>query len=288
MKFGTYFAYWQQEWESDYVSYCAKVASLGFDVLEIGAHGIVSLAPAQIASLRSEAQNSNITLTSCIGLPAEYDVASLDEQTRRRGVERFKQTIAKIEEAGIRSLGGVIYGYWPCDYNKPFDKAAARAKSIESMYEMADFAADHGVTLMLEVVNRFEHFMLNTAEEAVAYVKEVGRENVKVMLDCFHMNIEEDFLGDALRNTGNLLGHFHIGECNRKVPGKGHMPWDDIAQGLKDIHYDGAVVMEPFVRPGGTVGKAIKVWRDLSGNADEKMLDRDIEEALRFVKSKFL
>ena len=65
------------------------------------------------------------------------------------------------------------------------------------------------------------------------------------------------------------------------------MPWDEMGKALQDISYDGAVVMEPFVRPGGTVGSDIKVWRDLSGSADEQKLDADIKEALQFVRQKF-
>lgn len=156
------------------------------------------------------------------------------------------------------------------------------------MKQQKDLARNHGVVLMAEVVNRFEHFLLNSAEEACRFVKEIDKDNVRVMLDTFHMNIEEDFLGEAIRSTGDLLGHFHIGECNRKVPGQGHMPWDEIGQALRDIHYQGDVVMEPFVRMGGTVGREIKVWRDLSNNADDAKLDADIQQALSFTKEKFI
>ena len=102
------------------------------------------------------------------------------------------------------------------------------------------------------------------------------------MLDTFHMNIEEDSFGAAIRTAGPLLGHFHTGECNRKVPGRGRIPWKEVGEALRDIDYDGAVVMEPFVRMGGTVGESIKVWRDLSSGADEAGLDRDAAESVRF------
>jgi D-psicose/D-tagatose/L-ribulose 3-epimerase len=156
------------------------------------------------------------------------------------------------------------------------------------MKELADYAAKYDITLLIEVLNRFEQFLLNDAAEGISYVKEVGKDNVKVMLDCFHMNIEEDNMGDAIRSAGNYLGHFHIGECNRKVPGKGRMPWAEMGQALRDINFDGIVVMEPFVKTGGIVGSDIKVWRDLSDNADEAKLDADIKESLQFVKKNFL
>jgi D-psicose/D-tagatose/L-ribulose 3-epimerase len=108
---------------------------------------------------------------------------------------------------------------------------------------------------------------------------------VKVMLDTFHMNIEEDSIGGAIRSAGPYLGHFHVGECNRKVPGKGRIPWLEIRDALREVGYDRAVVMEPFVRMGGKVGSDIKVWRDLSGGASESGLDDDAAGALEFLRS---
>lgn len=100
------------------------------------------------------------------------------------------------------------------------------------------------------------------------------------------MNIEEDSFSEAIKTAGELLGHFHIGECNRKVPGRGHMDWDDLIRGLRDIDYRGKIVMEPFVRPGGQVGKDIKIYRDQSGNASEAQMDEMAEEALTFIREK--
>jgi D-psicose/D-tagatose/L-ribulose 3-epimerase len=287
MKFGTYFAYWEQEWKADYPYYCDKVAKLGFDILEVGAGALVDMSDAELSRIKLAAQNAGISLTGCIGLPAAFDVSSADKSVRDNGLDLLRRILAALGKIDATVLGGIIYAYWPVDYGKPVDKPGVRARAIESMLGIADFARENGVLLVLETVNRFEHFLINTSEEAVQLVKDIGHPNVKVMLDCFHMNIEEDFLGDAIRSAGEYLGHFHIGECNRKVPGKGHMPWDEMGKALRDIGYDGGVVMEPFVKTGGTVGSDIKVWRDLSGGADEKKMDDDIAEALRFVRSKF-
>ena len=120
------------------------------------------------------------------------------------------------------------------------------------------------------------------SEEGVEFVKEVDKDNVKVMLDTFHMNIEEVSIGDAIRHAGNLLGHLHTGECNRMVPGKGRMPWREIGDALQDIKYDGNVVMEPFVRMGGQVGSDIKIWRDISRGASEAELDADAKRSVEF------
>jgi D-psicose/D-tagatose/L-ribulose 3-epimerase len=288
MKFGTYFAYWEQSWDTDYLTYVKKVADLGFDVLEVGAAGIVNMSDKELFRLRSEAKKYNITLTAGIGLPKEYDVSSDNESVRQNGIRFMKKLLDALHKADIHAIGGTIYSYWPVDYTLPINKVNARKQSIESMKELAYYAAQYEITLLIECLNRFEQFLINDAKEAVDYVKDVGKDNVKVMLDSFHMNIEEDFIGDAIRYAGPYLGHFHIGESNRKVPGKGHMPWKEIGQALRDINYEGCVVMEPFVRTGGIVGSDIKVWRDLSDNADDDKLDTDIKQSLLFVKKEFL
>ena len=287
MKFGTYFAYWEKEWQADYAAYCDKVAKLGFDVLEIAAAPLAEMSNKGLDNLKDAATRNNLELTACIGLPMKYDVSSVNETVRESGLNYLKRIILGMEKVGIHKLGGIIYAYWPCDYSKPVDKKGAWSRSVESVRETAGFAKKHGVILMLEVVNRFEQYIMNDAAEAVDFVEEAGCENVKVMLDSFHMNIEEDDMGGAIRLAGKHLGHFHVGECNRKVPGKGRMPWAEMGQALRKIGYNGAVVMEPFVRMGGTVGSDIKVWRDMSDGADDAKLDADILESLRFLKKTF-
>lgn len=288
MKFGTYFAYWEQEWTADYIHYCSRVSNLGFDILEIAAAALPEMNRSQLIELRNAARNSSISLTSCIGMPSHLNVASEDEATRRKGIDFLKRILESMDLIDSRILGGIIYAYWPCDFSKPFNKPQAWENSLRSIRELAITAADFGITLTVEVVNRFEQFLINDAREAVDFVRQTGSNAVKIMLDSFHMNIEEDQIGDSIRYAGSYLGHFHIGENNRKVPGKGHMPWAEIGQALRDINYSAGVVMEPFVRVGGTVGNDIKVFRDLSEGVDDKGLDDDIRQSLIFVKNQFL
>lgn len=282
MKHGIYYAFWEQEWDGDYIRYIKKVAKLGFDILEIAAHQIVRYSDRELKDFLSCARDSGIVLTAGIGPTEDKNLSSPDESVRKAGRAFFKETLTQISKLDVHTIGGALYSYWPIDYTKPVDKEGDRARGIVEMRDMADFAADLGINLCLEVLNRFENHILNTAEEGIAYVREIDKSNVKVMLDTFHMNIEEDSIAGAIRSTASLLGHFHTGECNRKVPGKGRMPWREIGEALRDISYDGAVVMEPFIKMGGTVGSDIKVWRDLSKGADEAEMDGLAKGALDF------
>lgn len=287
MNVGVYFAYWEQEWDVDYLPYVKKVADLGFDILEVGAAGIVNMSDENLEALKNEAEKYNIRLTAGLGLPENFDVSSSNEEIRQNGIAFMKKVLDKLDKANIRKIGGIIYSYWPVDYSKPVDKPKTRKIAIESIKELADYAEQYNITLLMETVNRFEQFLVNDAEEAVQFVNDINKKNVKVMLDTFHMNIEEDNIAEAIRKTGSKLGHLHIGEANRKVPGKGHIPWEEIGNVLREIDFQGDVVMEPFVKPGGKVGLDIRVWRDLSHQAEEKDLDREIKASLEYIRSVF-
>lgn len=282
MKYGIYYAYWEQEWKADYRYYIEKVAKLGFDILEIAASPIPNYSDKQIAELKSCAAANGIILTAGHGPSAAQNLSSPDPDVRKNAKAFYTDLLKRIYKLDIHTLGGAIYSYWPVDYSKPIDKEGDWDRSVESVREIAKIAEDCGVDYCLEVLNRFENHLLNTAKEGVEYVKQVDSPSVKVMLDTFHMNIEEDSIGGAIRTAGKYLGHFHTGECNRKVPGKGRVPWREIGDALHDINYNGGIVMEPFVRMGGTVGSDIKIWRDISHGADENKLDRDAQDALNF------
>ncbi len=282
MKFGIYYPYWEQEWSADCLKYVDKAAHLGFDILEIAAQHLTAYSPAHIADIARAARANGIILTAGLGPSPLKNLSSPDAEIRKAGRAFFEATLTNIEKLDAHVLGGALHSYWPIDYSKPVDKVGDRARGLEGIADLADFAAGCGVNLCLEVLNRFENHVLNTAEEGVAFVREVGKPNVKVMLDTFHMNIEEDSFGQAIRTAGPWLGHFHTGEANRKVPGKGRLPWSEIGAALREIGYDAAVVMEPFVKMGGSVGRDIKVWRDLSDGADEATLDETARQGLAF------
>lgn len=282
MKHGIYYAYWEKEWGADYLYYVEKVAKLGFDILELGAKPLPDYTEKDIAELKACVQANGIELTAGYGPAASQNIGSADAAVRGNALKWFTRLFQVMEKLDIHLLGGALYSYWPVDYSMPVDKQGDWERSVEGMKKMGAVAAEYGITLGMEVLNRFENHILNTAEEGVRFVKQVGLDNVKVMLDTFHMNIEEESIGKAIRTAGPLLGHFHTGECNRMVPGKGRTPWREIGEALRDIGYDGTVVMEPFVNMGGQVGSDIKVWRDISCGASEEMLDKDAQDALIF------
>jgi D-psicose/D-tagatose/L-ribulose 3-epimerase len=245
---------------------------------------VARLSATEQKRLRHAAEEHGVELTACIGLAKTYDPASEDSATRRRGVRFLQQQARALAATGIREVGGIVYGYWPGSLPKGvMDKRPFWARSVKSMREVMRTAEDTGVTFHMEVVNRFEQYMMNTAAEAVQYVREVGSPNCRVLLDTFHMNIEEDSFAGAIKTAGRHLGHVHLGETNRRAPGRGKIPWDEVFNALETVKFTGSIVMEPFLMPGGEVGRDIKVFRDLRDGLD---LDREAARACRFVKGK--
>jgi D-psicose/D-tagatose/L-ribulose 3-epimerase len=237
-----------------------------------------------LSARRLRDNSARVPDASCIGLTSEYDFASEDASVRRRGIEFLKKGAEMVREVGGTTLSGIIHGMWPGTLDeRQTSKPSAWRYSVASMREAAKPAEANGVVFNVEVVNRFEQFLMNTCEEALAYVGEVGSPNVKILLDTFHLNIEKDSIGGAIEQAGDRLGHFHIGENNRRPPGYGHVPWDEVAAALKRICYRGAVVMEPFLVPGGEVGCDIKVFRNMAVGID---MDREAGKALRFIRGK--
>ena len=285
MKYGIYYAYWAKEWGGDFLPYIEKVKKLGFDVLEVACGAFDRDPDETFRELRRAAEYHGLLLSGGYGPRPEHNLASPDAAAVERTLAFYADVFRKMELAGIDRIGGALYSYWPVDFASGFDKAADTERSVKNMRRLADLAADRGVTLCMESLNRFEGYMINESYEDVDYVKAVDKPNVKAMLDTFHMNIEEDSLTGAIEKTRGFLGHFHVGEANRRCPyAGGRMDWAAIGDALRGIGYDGYVVMEPFVRMGGTVGKNVSLWRDLSGGADDAKLDAEAAASVRYLR----
>lgn len=288
MKFGTLYAYWAKDgqWGGDYCALCHKAKKAGLDVLEVGAGDLLDMSDAQLEELRTTAKELGLEISANLGPPKDKDISSSNADVRAAGVKFLCDIMHQMTKLDCKILIGALYNSWPYDF-VDLDKDALWARAVEGMQKVGDEADKLGITLALEILNRFETCLLTDCEEGIRFCNDVNRNSVKLLLDTFHMNIEEDNLPDAFRRAGKLLAHVHVGEGNRKLPGMGHLPWAEMGEALREIGYDGMVVMEPFMKMGGKVGSDIKVWRDLSNGADEDKMDAMIAEATQFLHRNF-
>ncbi len=145
------------------------------------------------------------------------------------------------------------------------------ARVVAGLREAAAFAADNGVVLGLEPLNRFETDVANTTRHGLALVEEVGSPALGVMLDTFHMNMEDPDIPAAIRAAGSRLVHFQANENHRGFVGTGHLDWTAIARALADAGYRGPVTLEPFRRDDERPGVPLAQWRAPARDEDPEL-----------------
>jgi D-psicose/D-tagatose/L-ribulose 3-epimerase len=144
-----------------------------------------------------------------------------------------------------------------------------KSRAADVLREAAGFGQQAKVKLAIEYLNRFECYFLTTAADARAFVERVNHPNFRTMYDTFHGHIEEKNQSAAIRHIAPAMGHVHISENDRGVPGSGQVAWDDVFRTLREVRYDGWLVIEAFGRALPALAAATKVWRDLFSSADD-------------------
>jgi D-psicose/D-tagatose/L-ribulose 3-epimerase len=189
-------------------------------------------------------QSRNMGVVVTMGLPKDGDINSDDKQAIARGEALLNDGVAVAGDLGAKKLGGIVFSMHGKYQSLP--TAGGRKNSIDVMRRVAERGKAAGVSINLEIVNRFETNLLNTTAQGLKYIDDVGSDNVFLHLDTFHMNIEEASPADAIRAAGKKLGYFHIGESNRGYLGAGTIDFDAAFDALLDIGYDDYMTFESF------------------------------------------
>jgi D-psicose/D-tagatose/L-ribulose 3-epimerase len=219
--------------------------------------------------VRQRLQDAGLESCVCSFIPADRDIASSDLATRRRGVEYMKSLVATTAALGGSILCGPLYAEL---FRARYLPAAQRRQewewSVGGLQQVAAAAENEGVTIALECLNRFETDLINLAEQAVRLVEDIASSAVGVHLDTFHMSIEEKDQGQAIRATGKHLKHFHACENDRGTPGSGQVSWETVRGALRDIRYDGDVVIEGFNPDVVDLANGARIWRPMASTPD--------------------
>lgn len=286
-KLGIFVNLWEQGWKIDYPYYIDKVARIGFDILEFQAQPLLDMSDDECRKIKKYADDAGVELSYSLGLNKLYDIANPDKYVRAGGIKYLSDIVRKISVMDGELFSGVTYNGWgvPDFFVDENGKREMFQRSVESMKEVMKVAENEGVTVCVEAVNRFESALINTAKEAIEYADAVDSKSIGIHLDSYHMNIEENSMGDAIRLVGKRMRHFHTGDNNRNIPGRGHIDFDEIFAALKDIDYKNNIVSEPFLQMGNEVGYDIRIWRDILDNPTEERLDDGAKELLDFTRS---
>lgn len=255
-----------------------KVAGLGFDWIELPLEDPDSFDHARARAL---IEQHNLGVSTCAAMGPDRDLIHPETAVRDNGKAYIRRCIEITHALGATNLVGPIYSA----VGRTWQATAAErerdtAVLVAALQELAAYAGEHNVVLGIEPLNRFETSFINLAAQAIEVIDHVDHPACQIMLDTFHMNIEEKSLGDAIRATGSRLCHLHTCENDRGAPGSGNVTWDQVAQALKDINYDGPVVIESFTSDVKTIAKAAAIWRSLAPSQDALASD-----GLQFLRS---
>ena len=280
MKFGVNTWVWTSPLTTEELEKLAPhVAELGFDWIEVPIEGLEDLDYTKGAELITA---NDLGVSVCGAMGPDRDLIHEDASIRENGMNYLRACIIACETLGATNLVGPFYSAVGRTWKST---AEERAKDtdllIDNLEKLSSYAEDHGVILCVEPLNRFETSFLNLSTQVVDVVDRVDSPACQIMLDTFHMNIEEKSLGDAIRAAGPRLKHLHACENDRGAPGSGHVPWDAVAKALKDIDYDGPVVIESFTDKVESISRAAAIWRSLAPTQDALAVD-----GLNFLKNK--
>lgn len=236
-----------------------KSAACGYKLIEFA-----YLRPEKfnLDQLAKRASSLDLQIAVTMGLPLSADVSSEDIETVRAGERMLADAVKAVRDIGGTTLGGILYSAHTKYGRMP--TTTGWKNSVEAIAKTGAVAKAADVDLVLEIVNRFETNLLNTAAQGLDFIKETGSDHVRLHLDTFHMNIEEANPAAAIRLAGDKIGYFHIGESNRGYLGDGVIDFERIFDALLDIGYARDITFESF--SSAVVDEALSlacaIWRD--------------------------
>lgn len=290
MRYGCCCCVFEREYDIDYLAKLELYRKLGFDGTDVLTNQLMEMSKQKRLDVKKKAADLGIKLVYNIGASSQDLSYSESEADQIRYEEDLKRKLQFISELGGDHADGSFIEPWPLRLPSDMsNKEIYIERAIPHLRSVLKTAEDTGVMMTLEVLNRFEGFMVNTVAEARKVIRLAESPNLKITLDVFHSHIEEDSLPQAVREAGELLGHIHLGEANRRFPGQGsQIDWPAFFGAVKSTGYDGMLLIESFITNGGAVGKNIGVWRDLSEGLDRAALEQQLQTSLAFVKQGYL
>ncbi len=235
---------------------CRTAAELGFDAIEIFAPGAEALAGDTIRPLLDEYQLQLAAVGTGAGwVRDKLHLCHADADVRERAVAFIREIIDAGAKFGAPAIIGSMQGRWGDGVDQP----TARDHLRRALDELSGHAKRRGVPLLLEPLNRYETNMVNAIREGCRLLRSLAIDNVALLADLFHMNIEEANIALAIREGSGAIGHVHFVDSNRYAAGSGHLDYPPIAAALREIGYSGYVSAEAFSYPDATTAARLTI-----------------------------
>lgn len=267
MRFGLNTFLYVSPFVTDSAKLFPKFKKWGFETLEIPVEDPSHIDPVKVRAAADKADIAIGTICACMGPGRDFRGSAADQKAATTYITKL---IDQAVILGAHSIIGPIYSvvgltgsHTDEEKKKHFDLVVKNLKPI------AKYAEAKGIKLSIEPLNRFETDFLNTCDQGLKLVKAIDSKAVNLLLDTFHMNIEEKNTAAAIRKAGPYLGHFHACGCDRGTPGGDHINWKPIVKALREVDYKGDVVIESFTTDVKVIARAAAIWRKMEPKRDD-------------------
>lgn len=278
LKFGVSTWLWTSPFKTDTIALFSKISEMGYDLVEIPVEDPSLI---DVKAVKEALQETGLRAEICGAFGTSRDLTHDDPAFHKTSFEYIEASMEIGYELGATIFAGPMYSaVGKARLVSPEQKKKEWGRAAENLHKVGQMAAQRGLELGIEPLNRFESDLINTAEDVMALIKDINHPAAKVMLDGFHMNIEERNIEEAIKLAGDKLVHIQVSENYRGTPGTGQARWDDFKRGLEAINYQGAVCIESFTPQVKELAGLVCIWKPLAASQDEFA-----EEGLRFLKS---
>ena len=276
MRFGLNLLLWTDTLSDDFLPILEELKEIGYDGVELPVFGPDEAACAKWCK---HMDHLGLARTGTVVRGPDDNPISSDAKIRRAGIDANRQALDQCAALGCEVMAGPTHSALGCFSGKG-PTADEWRWGVEGMREVAEHAASVNVTLALEYLNRFECYFLNTAVDGARFVHDVDHPRCRMMYDTFHSHIEEKDVAEAIRSLKDCLAHVHISENDRSTPGTGNVRWAENFDTLREIGYDGFMVVEAFGLALPNLAAATKIWRRMFKSESQLAAD-----ALAFMKA---
>ncbi|PQZ94715.1 sugar phosphate isomerase [Arthrobacter sp. MYb227] len=265
----------------EHLSMLPEIKAMGYDLLEICVEDPTLLTGSLV---REAALSAGLEISVGGAFGPDRDISHDTAEGRRAGFEYLAWLVHFAAEVGSPRVSGPMYSaVGKTRMLTDEERTVQRGWAAEGLREVADLAAEYGIVLALEPLNRFETDLVNTVAQALELCDLIGRENVGICLDTFHMNIEEKDIAAAIMAASGRIVNFQVSENDRGTPGTGHIPWKDTARALQASGYRGPVIVETFLPGVVEIARAVSLWRPVAPSMEGLMVD-----SLSFIRREFV